>query len=211
MSALFATIAGVILVAAGPARAAGGIDSDPSYRDPISLSDQRGIDEEELPRSLSFKFASLYSRIADTAARLADFTHLDWTTMPSLGINIRFQSIGHTSDADLLDMESARRLFPGFAEGTRDRFSLRIDMSDDRAPLVDPSPRKPDDPIKDLIWLSLGARYDHSERLSLDIGYEHLWVNETTFDRPGGIGNDILGDYRSEMDLIGARLRWAFD
>ncbi len=76
---------------------------------------------------------------------------------------------------------------------------------------MDPSPRKPSDPLKDKIWLSLGARYHHSERLSLDIGYEHLWVNETTFGGRGGLGNDIMGDYRSELDLIGARLRWAFD
>ncbi|HSS66093.1 MAG TPA: outer membrane protein transport protein [Gammaproteobacteria bacterium] len=209
LSVLCATVTGAILVAAAPARAASDLDADLFYRD--ALSDQYRVEQREMPRSLSFKFASLYNRIMDTAARIADFTHLDRTTMSSPGIGIGFQSLDPMADVDQLDPETTRRLIPGIDDEPDDGFSLRVHLSDDHAPLVDPSPRKPSDPIKDKIWLALGARYHHSERLSVDIGYEHLWVNETTFDRPGGIGSDIMGDYRSELDLIGARLRWAFD
>ncbi len=212
VSVLCATIAGVILVATVPARAASDIDADLFYRDAISLSDQRQVEEQEVPRSLSFKFASLYNRLMDTAAWMAEFTRLDRNTMNSLGLNISFQSLVQAPNDEQLDLEAAtRRLIPGVDEEPDEGFSLRINITDDHAPLVDPSPRKPGDPLKDKIWLSLGARYHHSENLTLDIGYEHLWVNETTFDRPGGIGSDIMGDYASEMDLIGARLQWAFD
>ncbi len=211
-SLLCATVTSAILVAAVPARAAIDIDAELLYRDPVSLRGQPPVeDQEKVPRSLSFKFASLYNQIMDTAARIAEFTHLDLSTRNSMSLDISFQSLDGAIDDDQLDLETTRRLIPGMQQESSDGFSLRINMSDDHAPLVDPSPRKPSDPLKDKIWLSLGARYRHSERLSLDIGYEHLWVNETTFDRPGGIGNDIMGDYRSELDLIGARLQWAFD
>lgn len=210
-SVLCAAITGAILVAAMPARATSGIDADLFYRDPVSLGDQRGVEEQEVPRSLSFKFASLYSRLMDTAARIADFTQLDRSKMNSLSLDINFQSLVQATDDEQIDPEATRRLIPGIEGEANKGFSLRIDVTDDHAPLVDPSPRKPGDPLKDKIWLSLGARYHHSDNLTLDIGYEHLWVNETTFDRPGGIGSDIMGDYASEMDLIGARLQWAFD
>ncbi len=216
VSVLCAAITGAMLLAAAPARASSDFDSAPLFGSSMSIGSfgtesRDRIDDQEVPRSLSFKFASLYNRIKETAARLAEFTHLDSTTKNSLGLNISFQSLEDSDDVAGLDAETSRLLLPDFDEGPSDGFSLRIDFSDDHAPLVDPSPRKPGDPLKDKIWLSFGARYHHSERLSLDIGYEHLWVNETTFGSRGGLGDDIMGDYRSEMDLIGARLRWAFD
>lgn len=211
VSVLCATMTGAILFAAVPARAANEIDADLLYRDPVSLGEQSQVEEQEVPRSLSFKFASLYNRLMDTAARIAEFTNLDRSTMNSLGLDISFQSLVQASDDEQLDLDTTLRLIPGIEDKPNEGFSLRIDVTDDHAPLVDPSPRKRGDPLKDKIWLSLGARYHHSENLTLDIGYEHLWVNETTFDRPGGIGSDIMGDYASEMDLIGARLQWAFD
>lgn len=211
LSVLCAATASAMLLAALPARAVSDLDAGLFQRDSIGFGEQRQVNDRDVPRSLSFKFASLYNRIKETAARIAEFTHLDRSTMNSLGLDISFRSLERTDDSAQLDTETRQRLLPGIEEKSNDGFSLRIDMSDDHAPLVDPSPRKPGDPLKDKIWLSLGARYNHSDRLSLDIGYEHLWVNETTFDRPGGLGSDIMGDYRSEMDLIGARLRWAFD
>ncbi len=216
VSVLCAAIAGAMLLAAVPARASSDFDSVPPFGSSISISsfdanNRDRIDDEEGPRSLSFKFASLYNRIRETAARLAEFTHLDSSTKNTLGLNISFQSLDDTDGDARLDTETSRLLLPELDEKPSEGFSLRLDFSDDHAPLVDPSPRKPGDPLKDKIWLSFGARYDHSERLSLDIGYEHLWVNETTFGSRGGLGDDVMGDYRSEMDLIGARLRWAFD
>lgn len=211
LSLLLATIAGVVLFTAAPARALSDDGTSPSYRDPLTLSDQTRSVGEDVPRTLSFKFASLYNRIVETAAKLTDYTQFKWTTIPSLGLKISFQSIDESSHSPLSGLETTERLLPSLPESEPNGLSLRIDVTDDHAPLVDPSPRRADQPIKDHIWLSLGARYDHSERLTLDFGYEHLWVNETTVDRPGGLGNDVLGDYRSEMDLIGARLRWSFD
>jgi long-subunit fatty acid transport protein len=211
-SLLCTTVTSAILVAAVPARATMDIDAELLYRDPVSLRDQSRVeDQAEVPRSLSFKFAGLYNQIMDSAAKIEVFTQLDLTKSNSMSLDISFQPLDREIEDDQLDLESTRQLIPGVGKESRDGFSLRIGMSDDHAPLVDPSPRKPSDPLKDKIWLSLGARYRHSERMSLDIGYEHLWVNETTFDRPGGIGSDIMGDYRSELDLVGARLRWAFD
>ena len=216
LSVLCAAITGAMLLAAVPARASSDFDSVPLFDSSISIdalgADSRDrIDDREGPRSLSFKFASLYNRIKETAARLAEFTHLDSTTKNSLGLDISFQSLNDSDDVARLDTETSRLLLPDLDEKSNEGFSLRIDFSDDHAPLVDPSPRKSGDPLKDKIWLSLGARYSHSEHLYLDIGYEHLWVNETTYGSRGGIGNDIMGDYRSELDLIGARLRWDFD
>ncbi len=210
-SVLLATIAGAMFVASAPAHAASDIDADVSYRDPFKIHEQRPLNEEQIPRSLSFKFASLYSRIRDTATWIADSTHVDWNALHSLGLNISFQSIDSDDSGDYVDAETTDRLLPQIEETFSSRLSLRIDVTDDLAPLLDPAPRQPDDPIKDHIWVAVTARYDHSERLSLDIGYEHLWVNETTVNRPGGIGSDVLGDYRSEMDLVGARLRLLFD
>ncbi len=212
LSLLFVTIAGATLVAAGPARAASDDNTFPSYRDPISLGDLRQLPSEEAgPSTLSFHFANLYNRILETAARLADATYFDLERTSTFGFNVSFQSIEDSDYASPLELETTERLLPESQDEFESGFSMRINMSDDGATLVDPSPRKPGAPLKDHIYLSLGARYDHSEHLSVDVGYEHLLVNETSFDRPSGFGNDIMGDYATEMGLIGARLRWAFE
>ena len=210
-SVLFAAITGAVIVAAVPARASSDLDGDLLHSDPLGIHDSPQVEDREVPRTLSFKFASLYYRIMDTAAKVAEFTQLDRATIRSLSVGVNFQSLDQTFDLDQLASEPSGGLIPESDDGPNKGISLRIDMSDDHAPLVDPSPRLPDEPLKDKIWVALGARYHHSERLMLDVGYEHLWVNETTFDRPGGISSDIMGDYRSEMDLIGARLQWSFD
>jgi hypothetical protein len=211
MSVLAAAITGAIIAAAVPARATSDLGSDLLHPDPLAFRESLQFREQDVPRTLLFKFASLYYRIMDSASRVAEFTRLDRATIRSLGIDVSFHSLDQTLESDQIDLPTTLELIPESEDESNEGFSLRINMSDDHAPLVDPSPRQPDEPLKDKIWVALGARYHHSDRLLLDVGYEHLWVNETTFDRQGGIGSDIMGDYRSEMDLIGARLQWSFD
>ncbi|THK34346.1 transporter [Ensifer sp. MPMI2T] len=86
--------------------------------------------------------------------------------------------------------------------------TLRAGLGYEIAPTTDEdrSMRLPD---ADRIWASIGASYNWNERLSLDIGYSHLFVDDAPVDETTA-GVRYAGEAEGSVDIISFGLRYKF-
>ena len=95
-----------------------------------------------------------------------------------------------------------------------DRWLLRGGLAYDQEPIPDAQHRTPRIPGNDRRWLALGAGYQASDSLRLDLGYAHLFVADAAIDRndaaDGGAAGHIRGSFKNKVDILSAQLNWTF-
>jgi long-chain fatty acid transport protein len=92
-----------------------------------------------------------------------------------------------------------------------DRLTFRTGVAYDETPLPNAASRTPRLPDNDRLWLSVGASYRVSDRLSADIGYAHLFIDDTPIRRTGSTGSVLIGNYESEADIFSVQVNYVFD
>lgn len=91
------------------------------------------------------------------------------------------------------------------------RWLLRTGVAYDPSPVQDVyrTPRLPD---ADRKWFAIGARWEASSHLSLDMGGAYLWVqsapSELTSALP--VPGELRGTYRSHIVILGSQLNFRF-
>jgi long-chain fatty acid transport protein len=98
-----------------------------------------------------------------------------------------------------------------------DRLAVRSGIGYERSPVTD-QVRMPLVPDNDRIWLSAGATYQYSNKISLDLAYTHVFLKSTSIDISAASGNPwfkpilgtYIGDVSSHVDIIsvGFHYRW---
>jgi long-chain fatty acid transport protein len=108
--------------------------------------------------------------------------------------------------------------FSGGAEYQwNERLALRSGVGYERSPVTD-QVRMPLVPDNDRIWLSAGATYQYSNKISLDAAYTHVFLKSTSINISAASGNPwfkpllgtYIGDVSSHVDIIsvGFHYRW---
>jgi len=75
--------------------------------------------------------------------------------------------------------------------------------------------RTPRIPDEDRIWLALGAGYKLSNKVSFDLGYAHLFINDPKIDKDltneeNTIRGGLKGTYDAHTDILSAQLTVTF-
>ncbi len=164
-----------------------------------------GID---LPESASL---SAYHELNDRWSLLGDITWTAWYRFDEL--RVKFGS----SQGDAVVTENWTRSMR-YSVGTNyrlnDRWLLRGGLAYDQEPIPDAQHRTPRIPGNDRRWLALGAGYQASDSLRLDLGYAHLFVADAAIDRndaaDGGAAGHIQGSFKNKVDILSAQLSWSF-
>ncbi len=90
------------------------------------------------------------------------------------------------------------------------QWTVRAGTAWDETPTVDEfrSPRVPD---SDRTWLALGASYTApSEHWRVDLGYAHLFADDTPIDRTSATGSTLTGESSFAADVLGTSLLYRF-
>jgi len=95
--------------------------------------------------------------------------------------------------------------------------ALRAGIGFERSPITDAvrATRLPDN---DRIWASAGVSYAWSEKLSIDLGYTHIFVDDAPINLSPGSGNPsfnpalgtFIGTARTDVDIISLGIRYRF-
>jgi long-chain fatty acid transport protein len=92
-----------------------------------------------------------------------------------------------------------------------DRVKLRGGIALDKTPIPNAKLRTPRTPDTDRTWLSVGANYKLNKTSSLDLGYAHLFMDETPMDNTSeDNGYAVRGIYNSSVDIISAQFNMSF-
>jgi long-chain fatty acid transport protein len=98
-----------------------------------------------------------------------------------------------------------------------DQLAVRSGIGYEKSPVTD-QVRMPLVPDNDRIWLSAGATYQYSSKISFDLAYTHVFFKSTSIDISPTSGNPwyhvatgtYVGDVSSHVDIIsvGFHYRW---
>jgi len=155
---------------------------------------------------------SVYHEINDQWAIHGDITWTGWSSFQQLA-----PITGTAADGALLVTENWNDTFR-YAIGTTykhsDRLTFRAGLAYDESPVSSVSDRTLRIPDGDRIWVSIGATVKLTENYNLDLGYTHIFADETNVDfaAPAGSGNEgqFRGKAGGDVDLFGIGISGSF-
>lgn len=157
-----------------------------------------------LPESASL---SLYHELSPQWAMLADVTWTRWSRFDEL--RIQYDS----SQPDTVTPEDWTNSLR-YALGVNYRHSgtwlLRAGIAYDEEPIRNAQLRTARIPGNDRTWLAVGANYRHTSQLSFDVGYAHLFVDDTPIDHTGLTTGSIRGEYDNSVGILSMQMNWTF-
>jgi long-chain fatty acid transport protein len=175
----------------------------------------RGQDVEasvDLPASVSI---SAFHQVNRAWAIMADYTWTGWSSIPEL----RFEfddSIGLPDGVTTFDWKDTSRVAIGTTYAPNGNgWTYRFGVAYDESPIKDANSRSARLPDADRIWLTIGASINPTERLSIDIGYAHLFIDDPEIRKTGTEEEDVTrgalrGSYASSVDIVSVEARYVF-
>jgi len=157
-----------------------------------------------LPETVSF---SLYHDINSRWAMLADATWTHWNRFQELRVD--YASIQPDS-VTVEDWTNSMRYSLGLNYRYDSAWLLRTGVAFDEEAIPNDAHRTPRIPGNDRTWLAIGARYQHSSALAFDIGYAHLFMDDTRIDHTSTTAGTITGEYDNAVDILSAQVNWTF-
>jgi len=101
-----------------------------------------------------------------------------------------------------------------------EKWTFRGGLAYDETPVSSPNFRPAALPDEDRTWLALGAGYKYSKQLSFDIGYAHLFIDDTQISSTDAYSSLLApisegfhrlnGEYDASVDIISAQANWKF-
>ena len=92
-----------------------------------------------------------------------------------------------------------------------DHLRLRMGTAYDETPIPSAEYRTARIPGYDRTWLSFGLGYKLSKKLGMDLGYAHLFVDDSDIDSlDHSTGHQLIGTYEGSVDIFSAQLNMMF-
>jgi len=168
-----------------------------------------------LPATASF---NVYSKITDRFALMADVTWTEWSSFDELTIHFEGDGIaGKDSTTTTEKWDDTMRYSLGATFQATDALILRTGVAYDETPIPDDY-RTPRIPGEDRYWVTLGAGYQFSESLSMDIAYAHLFVDDSKMQKHAGTDPDgedfargtVVGEFENSVDIASIAFNYKF-
>jgi long-chain fatty acid transport protein len=160
----------------------------------------------KMPDSAS---VALQHRLDDKWTLLGDFTWTGWSKIQALTV---VRDNGATLSSTPENFKDTYRIGIGANYHASDAWTIKMGAAYDQTPVndTDRTPRLPD---QDRYWLSVGGQYRWSKQGTLDFGYAHLFVKDTSINQSAGNANafgQLSGTYQTSIDILGAQLSYRF-
>ncbi len=168
-----------------------------------------------LPATASF---NVYSKITDRFALMADVTWTEWSSFDELTIYFEGDGIaGNDSTTTTEKWNDTMRYSLGATFQATDALVLRSGVAYDETPIPDKY-RTPRIPGEDRYWVTLGAGYQLTESLSMDVAYAHLFVDDSKMEKYAGTdpeGEDfargtVVGEFDNSVDIASVQFSYKF-
>ena len=177
----------------------------PSPIDQLSVFTNGGVETTiELPETFTL---GLHTDLTDSMSLSASSTWTRWSRLRELRIRFDNGAPGATTP---LDWRDTWRIAVGSTCRVNQTWSLRTGVAYDQTPVKKGlgSGRIPD---SNRIMLGLGATYRLSPDASIDFGYAHWWVRDTSINVSNPTAGNLAGHFeRAAVDAIGIQVNYGF-
>ncbi len=170
-----------------------------------TLKDRSVSAAAELPDSASLSIAH---QLNNRFQLLADATWTGWSSFKELRVvDTAGTDVAFTPE----DWDNAWRFSIGGNYKYSDRLTLRAGAALDESPIPNATLRTPRIPGNDRHWLSFGADYKVRDNIKINVGYAHLFVEDTAINHTSSDnGYTIKGLYESDVDILSAQFNWKY-
>ena len=160
----------------------------------------------ELPAQLS---VSYFRDVNADLSLMADVTWTEWSNFDALVI--KFDNLVQSTSIVPENWEDSYRFAVGANYKTSDKVMLRAGVALDQSPIPSAEDRTPRIPGNDRTWVSIGMAYDIDENTSIDIGYSHLFVDDTEINNTDESFKHVLtGEYEADVDILSVQGNFKF-
>lgn len=158
----------------------------------------------DLPESLSL---SAFMQLDRKWSAMADVTWTHWSRFKELRINF---NNGAPTSVTPENFRNTYRVSLALNYRHSDTWKFRGGIAYDQSPVEDEfrTPRVPDE---NRIWLAFGAQYRPTRMGSLDIGFAHLFVKDSSINKAEPpVGGTLIGEYDSNVNILSVQYNHAF-
>ncbi len=159
-----------------------------------------------LPETLS---VSAYHELDPRLAVMGDVTWTRWDRFDELRVKFKNNPQGDLVTPEQWD--NSFRYSLGLSYRYDDRWTLRTGFAYDETPVPSAQLRTPRIPGNNRRWLALGASYRVSDHTKVDLGYAHLFVNDSPINNTNTTGATLNGSFDLAVDIFSAQVRMMFD
>ncbi|QIB67388.1 OmpP1/FadL family transporter [Kineobactrum salinum] len=108
-----------------------------------------------------------------------------------------------------LNYDDTMRYALGASMQQNESWTWRFGVAFDEAPQSAARYTTPRIPDADRIWATVGFNYSLRRNLSVDVGYAHLFVDDSNIDS-NSQGHQLTGEFESSVDILGVQGTWHF-
>ncbi|MFT7234802.1 MAG: long-chain fatty acid transport protein [Methylophagaceae bacterium] len=172
----------------------------------IGFVDGNIAGDVDLPESASL---AIHHQLNNKVAIMADATWTRWGRFQELAISSKDVSTLNSTKQE--QWSNAMRYALGVDYQYDHQWTFRGGVAYDETPTSDQfrTARIADE---DRIWLAIGASYQVSDRLTIDAGYTHIFIDDPkideTLDLP--LNQRLRGQYEGSVDILSVQARWLF-
>ena len=162
-----------------------------------------------LPASLAISVAHKVDKIT----YLADITWTGWSSFDELRIN--YDNDAQPDSVTTEDWDDTMRYSIGLDYQYSKEMVLRTGIAFDETPVPSAERRTPRLPGDSRTWLSFGMTYSWDDELTIDVGYSHLFIDETEIDNEfessvPTLAASLSGEYEASVDILSVQLNWQY-
>ncbi len=158
----------------------------------------------DLPQTASLGCAQ---KVNDKWMVLVDLTWTDWSCFEELRVDYDSAQPDSVTEEH---WDDTWRCSVGVNYFYSEKCVLRAGTAYDETPIPDAQHRTPRIPDGDRIWFTLGAGIRAAESCMIDVGYMHVFFNDTDVDIIGATGDNLVGTYGGHVDIASIQATWNF-
>ncbi|MFH7026644.1 MAG: OmpP1/FadL family transporter [Heteroscytonema crispum UTEX LB 1556] len=157
-----------------------------------------------LPDTLSL---GVYQELSPRVSVVGDVTWTNWSRFEEL--RVKFDNPVQADKVQPENWKDTYRFGIGVNYAVNDALTLRTGVS------YDPSPIREEFtnarlPGGDRTLVGIGATYQPSESFNIDIGYTHVFADDSPINQSSPTEGTLKGKFDSQVDIVGVQLNWQF-
>jgi long-chain fatty acid transport protein len=150
---------------------------------------------------------SVFQTFGDKWELMGDITWTQWSVFDELVVNF---ANGAPSNVTPEDWRNTWRFSLGLNYKFSEQWKLRTGVAWDQTPVPNSTLRTARIPDNSRTWLAVGGSWYFTKGASLDFGYAHLFVANTSIDHTESASGTLIGTYNSSVDIVSLQVVYTF-
>ncbi|MBW4684502.1 MAG: outer membrane protein transport protein [Komarekiella atlantica HA4396-MV6] len=157
-----------------------------------------------LPDTLSL---AVYQELSPRLAIVGDVTWTNWNRFQEL--RVKFNNPVQADKVQPQNWDDTYRIGLGVNYAVNDNLTLRTGVTYDPSPVSEEfnTPRLPGG---DRTLIGLGASYRPSKSLNIDVGYTHVFIDDSFINQSSSTDGTLTGKFSGSVDVFGVQVTWQF-